>query len=667
MINKVSLITGRKLWIYKALCAAWIAANLLFWSWWLSPGHRGVWYLYWPVTLAFFYDGTFLPSMFIFYLGRMKRPVKTTAIQAPEGKVAMITLTVPSHENPEIVEKQLKAMSEVSYPHDSWILVDGQHSGEIKALAAKYGVKYFSRHDKAKWGTKVDYWNQPNPPFMTKTKAGNVNAWLDAYGNKYCFFTQLDIDHTPVREYLDCVMPCFSEDKVAWVQAPSVYGNFDHWTARGAAEQELVLQGPLQMGFYGETDTPFIIGSHSTYRMEAVRKINGFQPTRAEDHLDTLYLAAEGYKGVYLPLVIAVGDGPETFETYLAQQFAWAYSLIQVLFYHTPKIIRKMKPKVALQMLFVETWYPFWSLAMLVLFLSPLGALISGKQISIVSFGEFMVRSALISTVAFTAWIFSREWQKPAKVFISWRGIVLHVARWSVVVNALVQAVFRVKKPYMVTQKGKGHCILRLETVSFYVILALMSLGINLWYLLSVGGGSTQGYLLFSLENALFMLLAALIPYLLNLRKSTLREFRSSFALPVTLGAGFITLLLVTMESFPLIKNAIWPVEFKQESVLASYQEDKAVEIFHSQNELELKDTNSLNFVTARKGDSVWTLSDYVVGTYLAEVSLSISGTKKNHLVYLVTQDYKDVKVYPGSTLTFNRGRISELSSANKN
>jgi cellulose synthase (UDP-forming) len=76
------------------------------------------------------------------------------------------------------------------------------------------------------------------------------------------------------------------------VQAPSTYGNLDNWVARGAAEQELVLQGPLQRGFYGHSETPFIIGSHCTYRMSAIREIGGFQPTRAEDHLDTLMLAA---------------------------------------------------------------------------------------------------------------------------------------------------------------------------------------------------------------------------------------------------------------------------------------------------------------------------------------------------------------------------------------
>src|SRR6185436_15243091 len=141
-------------------------------------------------------------------------------------------------------------------------------------------------------------YNQQTPPFKSKTKAGNVNAWLDhVKRRKYDFFVQFDIDHLAKPNYLNKTLGYFKDPEVAWVQAPSVYKNRDHWTARGAAEQELVLQGPLQMGFYGHSETPFIIGSHCTYRMSAVREIGGFQPTRAEDHLDTLMLAQRGHRG----------------------------------------------------------------------------------------------------------------------------------------------------------------------------------------------------------------------------------------------------------------------------------------------------------------------------------------------------------------------------------
>ena len=151
-------------------------------------------------------------------------------------------------------------------------------------------------------------------------------------GLDYDVFVQLDIDHHPAPEYLERTLGYFDDPEVAWVQAPSVCGNLDNWTARGLAEQDLVLQGPLQMGFYGHSRTPFIIGSHTTYRTSAIRAIGGFQPTRAEDHLDTVVLAAAGYTRRLRPGDHRRGRRPADFGTYLGQQFAWAYSMVQIFF-----------------------------------------------------------------------------------------------------------------------------------------------------------------------------------------------------------------------------------------------------------------------------------------------------------------------------------------------
>jgi cellulose synthase (UDP-forming) len=346
-VRLLPVFSRRERGCYRILVILWLGVNFYFWRWWLQQEHVGSPILYTLMSMALFYETTLLPSFYTFYLGQMRRPKHIPIIRSLESgtvrKVAMITLTVPGSESLEIVKRQLEAMRRVAFPHDSWILVDKCHSPEIKTLAESLGVKYFSRHDEATWGKgRVKRWNRPIPPFKAKTKAGNVNAWLNAFGREYSHFTQLDIDHVPHPQYLNRVLGYFLDDNVAWVQAPSIYGNMDDWTARGSTEQEFVLQGPLQMGFFGFCRTPFIIGSHCTYDMAAVLGIGGFQPTRAEDHLDTVCLAAKGKRGVFVPEVIAVGDGPENFETYLAQQFAWAYSMIQVMIHYTAKCLKKI-------------------------------------------------------------------------------------------------------------------------------------------------------------------------------------------------------------------------------------------------------------------------------------------------------------------------------------
>lgn len=493
------------------LSLVWLGANFFYWSWWLSKAQSGNMILFLVFSVASGYILTFLPSMYLFYLWNMAHPEPITVQQAVDagviGHVAMITLTVVGAESMFVVEKQLQAMVQVKYPHDSWLLVDGKHSAELEQLCKKYGVFYFSRHNVELWGeNRVQMWNAPHAPFQKKTKAGNVNAWISGAAHIYTHFVQLDIDHRPKPDYLDKTLGYFADSKIKWVQAPSVYGNMEHWTARGSAEQELVLQGPLQSGFFGWSKTPFIIGSHCTYSMEAVVNIKGFQPTRAEDHLDTVEMAAKGYRGVFLPEIIAVGDGPEDFETYLGQQFAWAYSLMTILFWHTPRLIPKYGPKRVIQILFAQTWYPLWSISMLVLFLLPAVGLVTGRQIASVGYWEYILHSSAIAIVGWGLWKFSAKWHQPQGLKLSWRGVILHIARWPIVVSALVQVIMKVEKPYMITPKGQGVKIsFPLRTQVLYLVLMLVNFAAILYAKLILNQGTT--YTLFALQGAVFLYL----------------------------------------------------------------------------------------------------------------------------------------------------------------
>jgi cellulose synthase (UDP-forming) len=433
-------------WWLIAFC--WLVVTSSFWVWWLRQSGGTPW-LFWPQTAALLYHTTLLPTFFFYFVYRMRRPHD---VAPPTGtRVAMITLCVPGHESIDVIRGQLEALENVTYPHDSWVLDEGG-SPEVRALAEELGVRYFTRKEVARW-------NEPHPPFQKATKAGNVNAWLDfidARELEYDVFVQLDIDHRPQPDYLDRVLGHFESSEVGWVQAPSVCGNLDNWAARGLAEQDMVFQGPLQMGFYGATRTPFIIGSHTAYRTAAIREIGGFQPTRAEDHLDTVLLAAHGYEGVFVPEIIAVGSGPHDFATYLRQQFAWAHSMIQIFLRHTPRLLRRYSPQQALQFLACQSWYTLWSLSLAVLWAAPTLALVLQRPIADVSLWRFLVFFLPVPLISTLMWVWSSRWFQPAGLRLSWRGALLEIARWPVVLWALVNVVLHIKRPYMITPKGVG-------------------------------------------------------------------------------------------------------------------------------------------------------------------------------------------------------------------
>ena len=493
-VSALSPIDRARFW---AVALLWLAVNLAFWGWWLRQIDGSTGWLYWAETTALFYQTTLLPTVFWRFVGRMKRPVEVEP--SADVRVALITLCVPSSESLDVIEGQLVALGKVDYSHDSWILDEGA-SDEVRALADRHGVNYFTRHG-------IEAWNQPGPPFQAKTKAGNVNAWLDhvqSLGLDYEVFVQLDIDHRPRPDYLDRVLGYFRDPNVAWVQAPSVCGNLENWTARGLAEQDLIFQGPLQMGFYGATGTPFIIGSHASYRTAAVREIGGFQPTRAEDHLDTVVLAAHGYTGVFVPDVIATGDGPHDLTTYLRQQFAWAYSMIQIFFQHTPQLIRRYTRGQALQFLFCQSWYTLWSTSLAVLWALPAVALLVNRPIASVPIGRFFVYFVPVVLASTLMWCESRRWFQPSGVRLSWRGIVLQTARWPVVLWALINVALRIKRPYMITPKGKaaGAGPRALSIYAPYIGLAALPL-VAVWLFdASAGSDLIRGYYGLALANA---------------------------------------------------------------------------------------------------------------------------------------------------------------------
>jgi cellulose synthase (UDP-forming) len=510
---------------HLALAALWAFVVVSFWRWWLAPAHRGAPGLYLPATAAVGYLTTVLPSLFWFFVARMRRPVHVAP--APGRRVALITLCVPSHETFEVIARQLLALTLVSYPHHCWVLDEGADP-EVEKLARGLGVRYFTR-------SGLPQYNEPFPPFQARTKAGNVNAWLDhiaSEGIDYDVFVQLDVDHRPCREYLERTLGYFDDPRVAWVQAPSVYADLEHWTARGLAEQDLLFHGPLQMGFYGHSHTPFIIGSHTSYRMTAVREIGGFQPTRAEDHLDTIVLAAAGYTGVYVPEVIARGDGPADFGTYLGQQFAWAYSMVQIFLRHTPRLVRRYTPAQALQFLMAQSWYLLWSLSLATLWVLPIVALLSDHPIANVSLWEFLVYDLPVVLTSSLMWWWTRRWFQPAGIGLTWRAVVLEVARWPIVLWAVTNVLLGIRRPYMITPKGKradkpapGR-----RLYGLYAMLAVAGLCAVDLDAIELPGRGTQGYLVLVLFNTLMLLVllvTALSLELRDLRRSTGRLVRA--------------------------------------------------------------------------------------------------------------------------------------------
>jgi cellulose synthase (UDP-forming) len=199
--------------------------------------------------------------------------------------------------------------------HRTWILDDGK-SEEVKELADELGCNYVRRLSN------------------NGAKAGNINYALSIA--KADYFVVLDADFVPLPDFLVETVPFFVDPTVAFVQTPQTYGNLINMISRGAGYMQTVFYKFVQPG-RNHFNAAFCVGTNVIYRRAAIHDIGGiYTDSKSEDVWTSLMLHEKGWKTIYIPTTLAVGDTPETVEAYTKQQLRWATGGFEIMFTHNP-------------------------------------------------------------------------------------------------------------------------------------------------------------------------------------------------------------------------------------------------------------------------------------------------------------------------------------------
>jgi cellulose synthase (UDP-forming) len=255
--------------------------------------------------------------------------------------VAVATTFVPGAESLEMLEDTVKALVAMAYPHDTWVLDEGD-DGQVNALCARLGARHFSRKPLAHYQTS-------RGPFQARSKHGNYNAWLDACGfASYDILVNFDPDHVPEPTFLHEVLGYFDDPRIGYVQAAQAYYNQRaSFIARGAAEETYAYYSATQMASYA-LGLPIVTGCHTAHRVEALQAVGGFAPHDADDLLITYHYRAAGWQGVYVPKILARGLTPVDWAGYLTQQRRWARSVLDIKFKRYPTLAGQLSPLAGL-------------------------------------------------------------------------------------------------------------------------------------------------------------------------------------------------------------------------------------------------------------------------------------------------------------------------------
>ena len=399
------------------------------------------------LALTFVISHRVFMDVYVWVVARRIRPVTASPSPAPGLRVAFITTFVPGAEGLDLLSRTLPAMLEADYPHDVWLLDEGDDAG-ARELAEALGVHYFTRHGKREYQLVAG-------PFTRRTKGGNHNSWYDNHSGQYDVVAQIDTDFIPRRDFLTQTLGYFRDPGIGWVVTPQIYGNTDSFVTRGAAQQQFTFYGPVLRGLAGR-GMANMLGANHVVRVAALEEIGLYAGHITEDLLTGMRLHARGWRSEYVPLPLAVGEGPDTWKAYFNQQQRWAYGCIDVLSKHARTLLKPMpRSWKALYLSLMQGYFSGLAgavgCALLVLYF------VGGLDISRLRWEELLVFGTplFLMRQLVRLWLNRFSVRPEVEGGLRWAGGLISVAAWPIYVAALAKVLRQQGLAFQVTPKGR--------------------------------------------------------------------------------------------------------------------------------------------------------------------------------------------------------------------
>lgn len=226
-----------------------LGLNYVIWRWLFSV-HWAAWWIAVPLVIAETYS---LIDSLLFGLSMWRLKERGEPPPAPPDRT--VDVFIATYNEPiELVMATARAAQAIRYPHETWILDDGNRP-EMKAAAEELGVGWITR--------SADWAGMPR-----HAKAGNLNNALLATEGEFLLI--LDADQIPLPDILDRTLGYFEDERMALVQTPQWFVNVPDDDPLGS--QAPLFYGPIQQGKDG-WNAAFFCGSNAVIRREALMQL----------------------------------------------------------------------------------------------------------------------------------------------------------------------------------------------------------------------------------------------------------------------------------------------------------------------------------------------------------------------------------------------------------
>ena len=270
--------------------------------------------------------------LYLYFKNRHRKPAAASRF----AELPVVTVQLPIYNEIHVVERLLKAISEIDYPRDKLeIQVLDDSTDETRSMTERTAAKLRARRYDAVVLRRED---------RVGFKAGALDyGFQKAKGE---FFLILDADFVPPPNILRESIQHFADPKVGMIQTRWGHINRSYsWLTRAEA---ILLDGHLVLEQTARSRTGRFFNFNGTaglWRKSCIRESGGWQHDTLTEDLDLSYRAQlRGWKFVFLADIVTPAELPVDIDGFKSQQHRWTKGSIQTCKKVLPRIWRSQLP-----------------------------------------------------------------------------------------------------------------------------------------------------------------------------------------------------------------------------------------------------------------------------------------------------------------------------------
>lgn len=270
--------------------------------------------------------------IYLYFKNRHRKPAAASRF----AELPVVTVQLPIYNEIHVVERLLKAISEIDYPRDKLeIQVLDDSTDETRSMTERTAAKLRARRYDAVVLRRED---------RVGFKAGALDyGFQKAKGE---FFLILDADFVPPPNILRESIQHFADPKVGMIQTRWGHINRSYsWLTRAEA---ILLDGHLVLEQTARSRTGRFFNFNGTaglWRKSCIRESGGWQHDTLTEDLDLSYRAQlRGWKFVFLADIVTPAELPVDIDGFKSQQHRWTKGSIQTCKKVLPRIWRSQLP-----------------------------------------------------------------------------------------------------------------------------------------------------------------------------------------------------------------------------------------------------------------------------------------------------------------------------------